>query len=65
MELGAHGGDAAAEDGLLAGLAQAPTRLVVVGLTQGFALVFEETAVDEGGVALLETPDKERHSETE
>lgn len=65
VELGAHGGDAAAQDGLLAGLAQAPARLVVVGLAQRFALVFEEAAVDEGGVALLEEPYKERHSERE
>lgn len=65
VELGAHGGDAAAQDGLLAGLAQAPARLVVVGLAQRFALVFEEAAVDEGGVALLEDPHKGRHSERE
>lgn len=63
VELGAHGGDAAAQDGLLAGLAQAPARLVVVGLAQRFALVFEEAAVDEGGVALLEDAHKGRHSE--
>lgn len=63
VELGAHGGDAAAKDGLLAGLAQAPARLVVVGLAQWFALVFEEAAVDKGGVALLEEPYKGRHSE--
>lgn len=58
VELGAHGGDAAAQNGLLAGLAQAPAGLVVVGLTQRFALVLEETAIDEGGVALLENGTK-------
>lgn len=54
VELGAHGGDAAAQDGLLAGLAHAATGLVVVGLAQRLALVLEEAAVDEGAVALLE-----------
>lgn len=53
VEFGSHGGDAAAKDGLLAGLAQAPARLVVVGLTQGLSLVLKEAAVDEGAVALL------------
>ena len=54
VELGPHGGDAAAQDGLLAGLAEAAPALVVVGLAQWLALVFEETAVHEGAVALLE-----------
>lgn len=53
VELGPHGCDAAAQDGLLAGVAHAPTGLVVVGLAQGFAFVLEEAAVGEGGVALL------------
>lgn len=52
VELGPHGGDAAPQDGLLAGLAQAAPGLVVVGLTQGLAIVLEEAAVDEGAVAL-------------
>lgn len=52
MEFGPHGGDAAAEDGLLAGLTHAATGLVVMGLTQRLALVFEEAAIDEGAVAL-------------
>lgn len=53
VELGAHGCDAAAQDWLLAVMAHAPTGLVVVGLAQRFAFVFEEAAVDKGGVALL------------
>lgn len=53
VKFGSHGGDAAAKDGLLAGLTQAPARLVVVGLAQGLSLVLEEAAVDEGAVALL------------
>lgn len=55
VEFGPHGGDAAAQDWLLAGLAKAPTGLVIVGLTQRFTLVFEEAAVDKGAVALLKT----------
>lgn len=51
VELGPHGGDAAAQDGLLACLTHAAAGLVVVGLAQRLALVFEEAAVDEGGVA--------------
>lgn len=54
VELGPHGCDAAAEDWLLAGMTHAPTGLVVVGLAQGFAFVFEEAAIDKGGVALLQ-----------
>lgn len=53
VEFGSHGGDAAAKDGLLAGLAQAPARLVVVGLAQGLSLVLKKAAIDEGAVALL------------
>ena len=53
VELGAHGGDAATQDGLLAGLAQAARGLVVVGLTQRLALVLEEAAVHKRAVALL------------
>lgn len=52
VEFGPHGGDAAAQDWLLAGLTHAATGLVVVGLTQRVTLVFEEAAVDEGAVAL-------------
>lgn len=52
VEFGPHGSDAAAQDRLLAGLAHATTGLVVVGLTEGVPLVFEEAAVDEGAVAL-------------
>lgn len=52
VELGSHGGDAAAQDGLLAGLTHAAAGLVVVGLTQRLPLVFKEAAVDEGAVAL-------------
>lgn len=53
VELGPHGSDAAAQDGLLAGVAHAATRLVVVGFTQRLALVFEEAAVHKRAVALL------------
>lgn len=52
VELGAHGGDAAAQDGLLAGLTHAAAGLVVVRLAQGVSLVLEEATVDEGAVAL-------------
>lgn len=52
VEFGPHGGDAAAQDGLLAGLTHAAPGLVVVGLAQRLALVLEEAAVDEGAVAL-------------
>lgn len=52
VEFGPHGGDAAAQDGLLAGMTHAATGLVVVGLAQRFTLVFEEAAIDEGAVAL-------------
>lgn len=52
VEFGPHGGDAAAQDRLLAGLTHTTTGLVVVGLTQGVALVFKEAAVDERAVAL-------------
>lgn len=54
VELGPHGGDTAAQDGLLAGLAHAAPRLVVVGLAQRVPLVLEEAAVDERAVALLQ-----------
>lgn len=53
VELGSHSSNAAAQDGLLASVAHAAARLVVVGLTQRFALVLEEAAVHEGAVALL------------
>lgn len=52
VEFGPHGGDAAPQDGLLAGLTHAAAGLVVVGLAQRFALVLEKAAVDEGAVAL-------------
>lgn len=54
VELGPHGCDAAAQDGLLAVVTHAPAGLVVVGLAQRFTFVFEEAAVDKGGVALLQ-----------
>lgn len=54
VEFGPHGRDAAAQDRLLAGLTHAAAGLVVMGLTQRLTLVFEEAAVDEGTVALLE-----------
>lgn len=54
VELGPHGCDAAAQDGLLTVVTHAATGLVVVGLAQRFAFVFEEAAVDKGGVALLQ-----------
>lgn len=54
VEFGPHGSDAASQDGLLTGLTHAPAGLVVVGLTQGLALVFEEAAVHKGSVALLQ-----------
>lgn len=59
VEFGPHGGDAAAQDWLLAGLTHATTGLVVVGLTQRVTLVLEEAAVHKGAVALL----KKRGSE--
>lgn len=55
VEFGPHCGDAAPQDGLLAGLTHAAAGLVVVGLAQRLALVLEKAAVDEGAVALLET----------
>lgn len=60
MELGPHGCDAAAQDWLLAVMAHAPTGLVVVGLAQRFAFVFEEAAVDKGGVALLQSVKRQK-----
>lgn len=62
VEFGAHGRDAAAQDGLLAGLAHAAARLVVVGLTQRLSLVLEEAAVDEGAVTLLEREREKKDS---
>lgn len=53
VEFGPHGSDAAAQDGLLAGVAHAATRLVIVGLTQRLAVVFKEAAVHKRAVALL------------
>lgn len=53
VELGAHGGDAAAYDGLLARLAHAAAGLVVVRLTQRLALVLEEAPVHKGTETLL------------
>lgn len=52
VEFGPHGGDAAAQDRLLAGLTHAAAGLVVVGLAQRLTLVFEEAAVHKGAVAL-------------
>lgn len=52
VKLGPHGGDASAQDRLLAGLTHAAAGLVVVGFTEGLTLMFEEAAVDEGAVAL-------------
>lgn len=54
VELGPHGCDTAAQDWLLAVMTHAATGLVVVGLAQRFTFVFEEAAVDKGGVALLQ-----------
>lgn len=51
VEFGPHGSDTAAQDWLLASLTHAATGLVVVGLTQRVALVFEEAAVHKGAVA--------------
>lgn len=62
VEFGPHGGDTAAQDGLLAGLTHAATGLVVVGLAQRLPLVFEEAAVNKGAVALLETRGGQRES---
>lgn len=53
VKLGPHGGDAAPQDGLLAGLAHAAAGLVVVGLTQRLTIMLEEAAIDEGTVAFL------------
>lgn len=53
VELGAHGGDAAAHNGLLARLAHAATGLVVVRLTQRLALVLEEASVHKRAETLL------------
>lgn len=54
VELGAHGGDASAHDGLLARLAHAAPGLVVVNLTQWLTLVLEEAAVHERAETLLQ-----------
>lgn len=62
VEFGPHGGDAAAQDRLLAGLTHAAAGLVVVGLTQRLTLVFKEAAIDEGAVALLKKRDAVRFS---
>lgn len=59
VELGPHGGDAAAQDRLLAGLTHAAPGLVVVGLAQRLTLVLEEAAVDERRVALLKNRGRE------
>lgn len=59
VELGPHGGDAAAQDRLLAGLTHAAPGLVVVGLAQRLTLVLEEAAVDERRVALLRNRGRE------
>lgn len=53
VELGAHGGDAAAYDGLLARLAHAAARLVIVCLTQRLALVLKEASVYKRAETLL------------
>lgn len=53
VELGTHGGDAAAHDGLLARLAHAATGLVVVCLTQRLALVLEEASIHKRAETLL------------
>lgn len=53
VEFSPHGGDTAAQDGLLAGLTHAAAGLMVMGLTQWLSLVFKEAAIDEGAVALL------------
>lgn len=63
VEFGPHGGDAAPQDGLLAGLTHAAAGLVIVGLAQRLALVLEKAAVDEGAVALLETGGSETQSQ--
>lgn len=57
VKLLGHGGDAAASDGLLAAGAQRAAALVVVDLTVGLAVVFEETAVHKRGEALLRIRD--------
>lgn len=53
VELLAHGGDAAARDGLLAARAQRAAPLVVVRLAVRLPVVVEEAAVDEWREALL------------
>lgn len=53
VELLAHGGDAAARDGLLAAGAQRAAPLVVVRLAVRLAVMVEEAAVDERREALL------------
>lgn len=57
VELLAHGGDAAARDGLLAARAERAAPLVVVDLAVRLAVVLEETAVHKGGEALLRIRD--------
>lgn len=54
VELLAHGGDAAARDGLLAAGAERAAALVVVRLTVRLAVVVEEAAVYERREALLQ-----------
>lgn len=63
VEFCPHGGDAAAQNRLLAGLTHAAAGLVIVGLTQRLTLVFKEAAVDEGAVAFLETRVEEKSRE--
>lgn len=60
VELLAHGGDAAARDGLLAARAQRAAPLVVVRLAVRLPIVVEEAAVDERREALLGNQGEER-----
>lgn len=52
VKLGAHGGNAASQDGLLTGLTHAAPRLVVVGFTEGLSFVFKKAPVHKGAVTL-------------
>lgn len=65
VEFGSHCSDTAAQYRLLAGLAHAATRLVIVRLTQWLTLVFKEAAVNKRAVALLERREKERSRQSE
>lgn len=59
-----HRSDTSTKDRLLTGLTDTPARLVIVGFTKRFSVVFEKAPIDKGAVALLEKCIK-KHSEAE